>query len=173
MVKRVTELENFLKTIYALLDLHSLKIPCLTVTEWTILKYLCNVLKPFERSTNILSCKNYPTASIIIVIVHAFLNICDLSKIQNFSDEILTVIDEIEKGIKHFKNIERSVTLRICTFLDPKFKHAGFSDDAFENIKSEIQSKLIAIEKGKEKNNLSAENPEPLETVLGESEATE
>ncbi|XP_072392289.1 zinc finger BED domain-containing protein 4-like [Diabrotica undecimpunctata] len=131
MLERFNQLEDAIKCTMALID-HSLQ--TLTAEEWKISHELCQILKPFEKVTKIISGENYGTASYVIPLINGLYDVCDL-----------------EKGLRErFENIENSQTLTICTFLDPRFKMIAFSNQNYgENTKKKVTeyiTKLISQE---------------------------
>lgn len=62
MLKRIASLEKLVRASLGLLEN---PLSSLTTIEWTIVKELCIVLKPFESETKVVSGENYMTASMI------------------------------------------------------------------------------------------------------------
>jgi len=57
----------------------------LNFDEWSLLKELCIVLKPFEEATKIVSGESYMTASIVIVLAQGLLNTCKKNLTMEFN----------------------------------------------------------------------------------------
>lgn len=55
----------------------------LKVEEWTILKEICQVLKPFEEATRVVSGEKFMTASLVIVLSQGLVDVC--SKISKMN----------------------------------------------------------------------------------------
>ncbi|XP_036317569.1 zinc finger BED domain-containing protein 4-like, partial [Rhagoletis pomonella] len=67
MLERFLQLEEAIKTTIALCNAD---LPLLSFTEWSILKQLCQILKPFEMVTKDFSGDSYETASIVLTLVN-------------------------------------------------------------------------------------------------------
>lgn len=126
MLVRFVELEDSIRGTLGLLD----RAPeNLKSDEWTILKELCNVLRPFEEATKAVSGEKYMSASLVIVLSQGLVNVCDKMSKMKYSHRVLDIINKLwctmlEKDT--WKNIEKSKTLTRCTFLDPRFKNIPF-----------------------------------------------
>lgn len=147
MLQRISELQKYVKTSFVLLNLEEKGIQNLSSEEWKIISDLCEILCPFEEFTNYISGEKYPTASAVIVMVNGLMQLCEvLDKKTELSSIVKTVLNSIKEGIQNqFKNIERSNTLSMCTFLDPRFKHVAFSsNDTIETVKANVKSALIS-----------------------------
>ncbi|KAG5862924.1 hypothetical protein JTB14_027432 [Gonioctena quinquepunctata] len=67
----------------------------MTPEEWTILKELCQVLKPFEVSG-----ENYISASLVIVLNRGLLDVCDKLSKEDYSASIKQVIAILGSGLR-------------------------------------------------------------------------
>lgn len=123
MLERIVSLE---KPVRASLGLLENPPSSLTTIEWTIVKELCIVLKPFESATKVVSGENYMTASMILPIVNGLLEVCHKMKSKTFDPRIHEVIKNLLSAMANknsWGNIYHSKTLAKCTFLDPRFKN--------------------------------------------------
>ncbi|KAF0755105.1 zinc finger BED domain-containing protein 4-like [Aphis craccivora] len=122
MLDRFLELEDAIRGTLGLLDNNPIG---LTIDEWTIVKELIQVLRPFEEATKAVSSSKYMTGSIIIVISQGLKNVCEQMIKNNFRVEVINVLQELLNGMKHKDRcgtIENSKMLVRCTFLDRRFK---------------------------------------------------
>lgn len=128
MLDRILELEEEVRTTMALLNVTNL--PIISVEEWQFLTQLRNALKPMEEVTKIISGQKYVTLSSVIILTKGlesmFLEMLD----ENLLLPIQNLVREILKGITdRLGNLENSKTLLISTFLDPRFKNVGYSEE--------------------------------------------
>lgn len=116
MLNRFIELENPIRGTLGLLD----KAPqTLNSDEWTIIKELCTVLKPFEEATRAVSGESYMTASIVIVLPQGLLNACKKLYTLEFNERTLIIIKKLIDNMENRdarKNVEKSKTLCRCIF---------------------------------------------------------
>ncbi|KAJ4438424.1 hypothetical protein ANN_14369 [Periplaneta americana] len=151
MLQRLEELEEPVKATIALINKD---LPVLTEREWDICRDLCKILKPFEEVTRKLSGENYATGSQVIVLTRGLAAVCKKLQNEKSSSTVETVLQSLLKGIsERFQSIEYSRTLAMCTFLDPRFRMIGFSDQiAPDSIKKhiiELVTKIWSKEKEK------------------------
>lgn len=134
MVERFVELEN---AIRATIGIVNDSLNQLTLEEWNILKELCQILKPFEDATKCISGENFISASLVIVLNRGLLNLCEQFSKENLTTTTKNIVVLLEKGIRNrLGNVERSNTLSLCTFLDPRFKMYAFQSlDSAESVK--------------------------------------
>ncbi|XP_063931861.1 E3 SUMO-protein ligase ZBED1-like [Zophobas morio] len=153
MLERFIELKDALRGTIALMD--KATVPILNSEEWQICAELCDVLRPFENVTKIVSGENYPTASLVIPLVRGFYDVIENQFNSTYLPAVQTVIREVKNQIdQRFGSIESSKTLGICTFLDPRFKHMGFRDkNNAANVKKNLLNELAEEIKNKEKLN--------------------
>ncbi|KAJ4425461.1 hypothetical protein ANN_28077 [Periplaneta americana] len=135
--KHLVELEEPVKATIALINKD---LPVLTEREWDICRDLCKILKPFEEVTRKLSGENYATGSQVIVLTRGLAAVCKKLQNEKPSSTVESILQYLLKGIsERFQSIEYSRTLAMCTFLDPRFKMIGFSDQiAADSIKKHI-----------------------------------
>ncbi|XP_050065565.1 E3 SUMO-protein ligase ZBED1-like [Aphis gossypii] len=148
MVCRFVELETFL--FRGTLGLLNNAPENLRPEEWSILKDLIKVLKPFEESTEAISGQKYITASLVIVIVQRLFKVYNSLRKTNLAPRVLHVVDKLIANMNErdgFKNLEKSKTLSRCTFLDPRFKHIPFNhnDTLLNTTKNDLIEKTANI----------------------------
>lgn len=144
MLQRFVQLEDAVKATIALIDK---ELPLITQKEWIIIKHLCTILKPFEDATKNVSGESYCSASLVIPITNGLINVYSKIKTEEYPTEILSLVLKIESGLKErLGNVEKSNTLAICTFLDPRFKNLAFSVPfKADNIKQIVTSAVSSI----------------------------
>ncbi|CAH1106578.1 unnamed protein product [Psylliodes chrysocephalus] len=150
-----SELESSIRSTIVLLDVD---LPILTGEEWQLVKELGRILRPFERTTRVVSGELYMSASIIIVLTNGLLNFCEkLLKNIELLDLSKTIVKKLHDSLQERNNnIGYTNTLALCVFLDPHFKMYPFKNaDAAENSRKGIIASLSVII-AKEK-----PNPEP------------
>lgn len=126
MLQRFIELESSIRGTLRLLDKAPQSLNC---DEWTLLKELCTVLRPFEEATKAVSGESYITASIVL----AQINACKKLSTMKFQNRTHTIIKKLISNMENrdaWKNFDMSKTLCRCTFLDPRFKNLPFSNNA-------------------------------------------
>jgi hypothetical protein len=147
VLNRFIELENPIRGTLGLIDkAHQ----TLNSDEWTIIKELCTVLRPFEEATRAVSGESYMTASIVIVLAQGLLNACKKLYTMEFNERTVIIIKQLTDNIENrdvWKNIDKSKTLCRCTFLDPRFKNIPFNnnDSLYETTKNEVIEKTANI----------------------------
>jgi zinc finger BED domain-containing protein 1 (E3 SUMO-protein ligase ZBED1) len=137
MLERFVQLETSIRGTMGLLDNAP---PCLNSDEWTAIKEFCNILRPFEEATRAVSGDQYMTASLVIVIAQGLKNVCEQMKNENYSLRTLGLVNNLLNGMRDrqsWGNIENSKTLKICTFLDPRFKIIPFNHN--ENMINSVE----------------------------------
>ncbi|KAF0748355.1 zinc finger BED domain-containing protein 4-like, partial [Aphis craccivora] len=159
MLNRFIELEIPIIGTLGLLNKAS---QTLNSDEWTIIKELCTVLRPFEEATRAVSCESYMTASIVIVLTQGLLNACKKLHTMEFNERTLIIIKQLLDKIENrgvWKNVDRSKTLCRCTFLDPRFKNIPFNNNSLsETTKNEIIEKTANIINLERSNQLDEQN---------------
>lgn len=145
MVDRFVELEEFIKTTTALLDKN---FPIIRQEEWEVLREFLQIFKPLENLTNIISGQNYVTASSVIVLTDGLLNIYSTLKPASLfsKNRIKSIVNSIQTRLG---DLESNQTLIIATFLDPRFKNFGFSN---ELIAEKAKDLVISLLTNKNKN---------------------
>lgn len=175
MLERILKLSSAVKSTAAVLDA---KVPQITSEEWTIIKDMCVVLKPFEIITCEMSAENYVSASKIIVLKKGLLSSCQRMLNSNiFHGVVIELIHALVDGLrKYCGELEKSNTLTTCTFLDPRFKQGKmfYSDNETARIKQSIVTQVAdAISKlrppePEQGTSCSAESRISTETVTNE-----
>lgn len=140
MLQRCVELEEAMKSTLAIIDRD---LPILTATEWTIIKELCLILKPFEDVTKTLSGSQYCTAALVIPMFNGLKRVFEKLTKKNFSQPVKDVVEHLKTSLhERLGSIEKNNTFSISTFLDPKFKNIGFSD---KSNAEETNRKIISL----------------------------
>ncbi|CAH0402531.1 unnamed protein product [Chilo suppressalis] len=144
MLKRFVELEDAIRATLAFADRN---IPTISAEDWTLFKRLCQVLQPFEEITASMSGEKYITGSSVIVVTRCLKEACQ--RLINRGDDLLPdVLDTVlllKSGLEErFRLIETSGTFALCTFMDPRFKMQGFSDQSEATRTKEKVRKLVA-----------------------------
>ncbi|XP_072400765.1 E3 SUMO-protein ligase ZBED1-like [Diabrotica undecimpunctata] len=145
MLERFVELEEAIRTTLALMD--SVSLPVIPTEEWTFIKELIIILKPFYDITELMSAEKYVTLSLVIVITNGLKNVCnDMLSSNQFSNDISKrVIEKLIESITfRLGNLESSITLIVSTFLDPRFKNVCFIKPGTFDKAKEIVIGLVA-----------------------------
>ena len=137
MFRRICEIQEPVDAAIAVLQK---PVEGLTSEEWSTLKEVCKVLKPFESVTKEMSSEDAVTVSKVIVLVEGLRSACQklqptftMPLGQELADALL------QELTKRFGNCDMNVTLARATFLDPRFKKLGFrSDTAFAKAKDKV-----------------------------------
>lgn len=162
MISRFVELEDSIRGTLGLLD----KAPeNLKGEEWIILKQMCQVLKPFEEVTKVVSGEKFMTCSLVVVLSQGLVDVCSKMSKMNYNPRVLDIVNKLlctmlEKDT--WKNLEKSRMLCRSTFLDPRFKNIPFlhSTTFLETTKEDIIENLTAIIRIK--NNQTADRNEQI-----------
>ncbi|KAJ8937228.1 hypothetical protein NQ314_011983 [Rhamnusium bicolor] len=171
-IERFIDLEVSLRSTVALLDA---TLPTLTMEEWSVLKELCKILRPFETATCSVSDENYLSASLVIVVTNGLLDVCsELVNIANLSDTSKIAINKLENGLRErLGNVEYSNILAMCTFLDARFKTFGFKNaDAVERVRKNVISAVVGIIGNEEEKSKTVEEPDEENVATNEKEST-
>lgn len=136
MLERFIQLEEAVKSTVAIIE----ELPVLIPLEWHVIKELCPVLKPFKGVTETLSGEKYCTASLIIPVCNGLHNILEKLSKKQLSEPVAGVVQRLKSGFhERLGNVENSNTLRVCTFLDPKFKQLAYSNSSIaDNVKKQL-----------------------------------
>ncbi|GJQ73317.1 hypothetical protein Trydic_g21039 [Trypoxylus dichotomus] len=141
MLERFLELEEAIKQTSLLYQ--DMNLPQLTEEDWTMVRELCQVLKPFETMANFISMDKYTNASLVIVLKELD-DALDEMLLNSFSSSILEMLTKLKNTLQEqLGNVETSETLALCTYLDPRFKNMGFSSsEAAEDTKNHLVEHL-------------------------------
>ena len=102
---------------------YSKDLPTLDPEEWKILRELFNILKPYEDVTKVISGEKYCTSSLVIPLCNGLKNVLSRLLRNPFSDAAMNVLKALQEGLeKRLGNVQKSNTLTLATFLDPRFK---------------------------------------------------
>lgn len=97
----------------------------------------------------------YATASLVIPLGLSLSSICQKLKTRVSTGAATNVVSSLIEGfLKRFGNLEKNHTLKLVTFLDPRFKNMVFStQDVAQNIKqtaiSMVREKTAEAESAK------------------------
>lgn len=128
MLERFNALQEALRATIPNLNT---ELPVIPMEEWKCINQMCEVLKPFEDVTKIMSSETYLSASKAIVLLAGINTVCDQLLQRNFFDIVNILIFNLKRGLfERFGQIEENEPIAICTLLDPRFKHHAFEDQA-------------------------------------------
>lgn len=143
MLKRFVELEEAVRATLAFTDG---RLPVITAEDWTLYSQLCQILRPFEEITCSMSGQKYVTGSSVIVVTRCLKEACE--KLIDRTDLLADAKDTVrllKSGlVDRFEIIEQSGTFSLCTFMDPRFKMQGFSDNHEAQKTKERVRKMVA-----------------------------
>lgn len=113
-------------------------------TEWTTLRELSMLLQPFETATQHLSAeKNIAGSKVIIVLGGIYRAIDRANKKITTSTAVKVALDLLVELKYRFPRIEYNAVFSSATYLDPRFKQNGFTDDnAAKTCKKDIENQL-------------------------------
>lgn len=136
MLARFSELQNHLKPLRFL----NKKLPVITNQDWKFVEDLVEVLEPLEKLTKVLSTENYLPASMVIVLIEGLLNVYQELEQKTLKKKTSTIITQIIKNITStLGEFKGNTYFDLATFVDPRFKNLGFSDEeSFKDIKKYI-----------------------------------
>lgn len=125
----------------AIAILHS-PVENLSNDEWSVLKELVLVFRPFTQLTVELSAeKNVSVSKVIVMIKCLKMNIDSLQVKTNTAKEVIQKLSN-EIAIK-FKDVEYYSVFSRATFLDPRFKqHGFFNEDASRKVRDIITTDI-------------------------------
>lgn len=122
----------------------------LTLEDFKIFSWCCNILKPFKDITEELSSEKGVTISKVILFSRILIN--KISKIKSTWDnenppEVYNLCEVLLNELqKRFQDVEDNVVCSEATFLDPRFKKHGFrKDSAYTNTHKRILQKTCAL----------------------------
>ncbi|CAB3240809.1 unnamed protein product [Arctia plantaginis] len=142
MIERFVNLQDSIRATTPNVDVD---LPILLIEEWTALRQLCKVLKPFEEATKELSVEKYVSASKAIAVINGLKDVLlEVKQKPAYYDSIKSFIECIEEQLEmKFKGIELNESLALCTILDPRYKMSMFLDEAAtERAKSSLVNKV-------------------------------
>ncbi|XP_072400709.1 zinc finger BED domain-containing protein 4-like [Diabrotica undecimpunctata] len=132
MLERIVNLKEEVRASIAVLGNEN--VPCITNTDFEEINQLIKILGPLESATRTMSGEKYVTLSSVIIIAN------NLRKIYHrlvtnpgtsFAERPTKVVEVIFNSSQmRFKNFENSNSLIVSTFMDPRFKNIGFSDES-------------------------------------------
>ncbi|CAB3231247.1 unnamed protein product [Arctia plantaginis] len=186
MLQRFIQLQGALLAVIPNL---AADLPVISTEMWDTMRQVCLILQPFEEATRLMSDTRYLTASLAIVIVDGLKNVIQLAKNKPAFNVTQSFLDKLERGLNSYfpsHEIENSLMLGICTFLDPRFKVHAFLDQTSEvstlemthrtqrvdTIKQEILDNLIN-KINKKKMNTTQEFATITQTVSNQSTSSD
>lgn len=112
--------------------------------EWTILKELCQILKPFEAIIVEMSAEKQVTLSKVILIIKGLLSSLERTKGKVLSQVGKTVMNSLLASIiSRFGNPENNLIMGKASFLNPRFKTKAFSnEDNLKRVKRKIKFRM-------------------------------
>ncbi|CAG4933813.1 unnamed protein product [Parnassius apollo] len=133
MLEGIVEIQDAVKSSIAILGVLSL--PNLMPEDWLLCNETCKVLKCFEEASNYVSGEKYLTASQLLIIIKGTKKVLsDILSSDSSGYHYLPINDFVRAllDITHsrFENIENSNTIRVATFLDPRFKLQTFTSQS-------------------------------------------
>ncbi|XP_030760542.1 zinc finger BED domain-containing protein 1-like [Sitophilus oryzae] len=146
MLERIKELKEEVRTSLAAIGKEDW--PMLTHQEYKYVEEITQILAPLESTTVFMSAEKQVTLSSVIIITNGLKELYkELEKKCQFSLLGKSILQSILSGIENrFKNMEINDTLLLSTFLDPRFKHVGFStESATEKAKTLATNALTAL----------------------------
>ncbi|KAJ8923077.1 hypothetical protein NQ315_001629 [Exocentrus adspersus] len=142
MMERLLQLEEAISSATALLDDDT--IPAITVEEWQLLGDIKKILEPMESVTKMMSSQDYVCISSIIILTEGLERVYKEMQKRITSTLPGNVILEFLKGIQiRLGDLEISETLLVSTFLDPRFKNVGFSNETVAQAAKKIVENLV------------------------------
>ena len=162
MFKRLVDLEQALvltmRKFYDQIEVE------FTAQDWSLMKKIVKVLKPFEQATKILS---YSDASISMVIPIIFTIRLGLETRQKDEIGVITLKKNLLKNLQNRQGfLEDREEYYLATYLDPRFKWYFFTKhDTRQKCKTKILSKL--------KEKLSTSNDNLSESVASSTSSNE
>ncbi|CAH1979160.1 unnamed protein product [Acanthoscelides obtectus] len=145
MIQRLVKIQEAIRSTVA--NLNAPKINMLSETEWKICEEICILLKPFEEATLEVSGENYLTGSVIIGIARGLNSVTKKAINLNYCENSTNFADQLVAGLEQrFPDLEKSRTIGVCTFLDPRFKLYIFENQEHaQDIKKQVINLVTAI----------------------------
>lgn len=141
MCERLLELKEQVRASLAALGKEDLAV--LSNEDFDTLSQLLKILAPLEMATRAISGEAYVTLSSVIIINNCLQSSYASLKKQSFSNSLIAVLNGIITGLnERFKNLESSNTLLVSTFLDPRYKNVGFSNN---QVGVEVNNKVTNL----------------------------
>lgn len=139
-------LSSKLQYVYNCID-GQYSIESLSPEEWSTAAEIKNILLPMKQLTNMMSGDQYTTASSAIVYVDGLLNtytaMVEIKKYVETNNQVLmrNIIEDINI---HLGSLEKSNTLLIATFLDPRYKNVAFTNDGSGEQAKKLITNMVA-----------------------------
>lgn len=165
MFRRICEIQEPVDATIAVLQK---PVESLTSQEWSTLKEVCKVLKPFESVTIEMSSEQAVSVSKVIVLVEGLKSACQRLQ-PTFTMPLGKELTEalMEQLTKRFGNCDMNVTLARATFLDPRFKKLGFRSEAsFAKIRDRVTADVTRTIASIPNNATSAQQAGPIDSDI-------
>lgn len=145
MLERCVLLQEALRSTIA--NLNAPNLEPLSEEEWEVAAQLCLLLRPFDQATQEMSGEKYLTGSKIIVISRGLTRLTEKAILEKKCEKVEAVASHLVKEMnQRFRNLEHSLTIAVCTFLDPRFKFHVFDDqNAIKNTQQYITDSIISL----------------------------
>ena len=157
MFQRMCELQEPLNATLGVLNN---PVEPLNDADWKNLKSFCTILKPFHETTEEMSAEKNTSVSKVLLIVRGLQRLLQKIRLTATQDE-LTLVENLIKNISvRFPNIEGNLFFAQPTYLDPRFKKKGFTNDSALKICKD--SLLQSMARYRSIDETIAEEPTPL-----------
>lgn len=144
MLEQFVYLQEALRITFA--NWSALNIQQLTEREWFIAEELCNLLRPLHEATQEMSGEEYLTASKIIPVSFGLIKVTQIF-VNEKAKHCTVVAKKLVKELKErFFNLEHSLTIATCSFLDPRFKQHVFEDNVALKTVQKTVTELTAAQ---------------------------
>lgn len=155
MVERVLELKEEIKTFMTTFKLK-------LMPDFDKLEQLIKIFTPLKSLTKTMIEERYVTLSSLIVITNELTKIythLSDNPLSSESVESRQIIEALNQGIEiRFKDLENNDILLISSFLDPRYKNVGFSNEDVEQKARNLVTNLLT-------NLIDARNTEPSTSI--------
>jgi hypothetical protein len=131
----------------------------LTSREWTTIKELSHVLRPFYEVTSTMCAEKYPTLSMVIPVINGLMY--SMEESEGGLDNLRKILKD--NITERFGNIDDEFDLAVATLVDPRYKQVPFkSEESAANAKT----KLLQAIRFEKKNNVPFVSNEQLPVTL-------
>lgn len=125
--------------------------------EWQIIEQVVPILQPFYEITIEISAEKFVTLSKVLIFVQIMsLHIVRCSAVQNESEEIKRLLENLKKQIQErFHELEKNNLYAESSILDPRFKRKGFRTvESYNRACESLKRRICQVR-------LAQEEPEP------------
>jgi len=150
MFNRICQLREPLQAAIALLNN---PVETLTDIEWTVLREVSRILKPFQVVTTEMSGDKYVTVSKVIMLAHGLSSACTKIKATITTQLANELVDTLLADLNaRFGGSESNMVLAIATFLDPRFKKNAFqSANNYSRVKEVVTTEAAKLSDGRDR----------------------